>query len=157
MAVWAEKQAERCAEIKAMNDTVKKQRDKIIAKGNEVTHKNTITNLMGKVLGGMMPESRRMVIKWKRTDPRDPNDPASALMADTIEEEYQIYDLLFVFEAAMVTHLYADCTVDATAVLERQEMAINKSKTLSMNWDPFNYGCRNLTIQLENARCLELS
>ena len=40
------------------------------------------------------------------------------------------YNWLFVFEAAMVTHLHADCTVDATAVLERQEMALNKLKNL---------------------------
>jgi hypothetical protein len=30
----------------------------------------------------------------------------------------------------MVAHLHADCTVDATAVLERQEMALNKLKNL---------------------------
>jgi hypothetical protein len=30
----------------------------------------------------------------------------------------------------MVTHLHADCTVDATTILERQEKAINKLKNL---------------------------
>jgi hypothetical protein len=30
----------------------------------------------------------------------------------------------------MVTHLHADCTVDATTILERQEKAIQKLKTL---------------------------
>jgi hypothetical protein len=130
MAEWAEIQAEKNAEIKAKNDTVKKQRDEIVVKGNETARKNTITNLMGKVMGDMTAESRRMIMKWKRTEAKDPNDPLSALMANTIEEAYQIYDWLFVFEAAMVTHLHADCTVDATAILELQDMAINKLKVL---------------------------
>jgi hypothetical protein len=51
-------------------------------------------------------------------------------MADTIDEACHIYDWLFVFEAAIVTHLQADCTVDATAILERQEKVINKLKTM---------------------------
>jgi hypothetical protein len=98
--------------LRAENDAIKKQRDKIIAKGNETTRKNTITKLMGQVMGDMTAESRRMIMKWKRTEPKDPNDPMSALMADTIEEAYQMYDWLFMFEAAMVTHLHADCTVE---------------------------------------------
>jgi hypothetical protein len=129
-AEWAERQAAQNAEIQAENDTIKKQRDKIIAKGNETTRKNTITKLMGQVMGDMTAESCRMIMKWKRTDPKDPNDPMSALMADTIEEAYQMYDWLFIFEAAMVTHLHADCTVEATAILERQEKAIQKLKTM---------------------------
>jgi hypothetical protein len=130
MAQWASLQAMRNAEIQARNDAVKKERDEIIAKGNEITRKNMITSLMGKIMGDMTAELRRMVMKWKRTEPKDPTDPQSALMADDIEEAYQIYDWMFVFEAAMVMHLHADCTVDATAVLERQEMAINKLKNL---------------------------
>jgi len=43
MAEWAEEQAKINAIIKATNDTIKKQRDEIIAKGNELTHKNMIT------------------------------------------------------------------------------------------------------------------
>jgi hypothetical protein len=130
MAEWAEAQAALNAEIQAENDAIKKQRDEIIAKGNETTRKNTITKLMGQVMGDMTVESRRMIMKWKRTEPKDPNDPMSAFMADTIEEAYQIYDWLFVFEAAVVTHLHADCTVDVTAILERQEKAIQKLKTM---------------------------
>jgi hypothetical protein len=64
----------------------------------------------------------------KRTEAKDPNDPASALMGDTIDKAYQVYDCIFVFDAAMVTHLHADCTINATAILERQEKAIQKLK-----------------------------
>jgi hypothetical protein len=115
MAEWVEAQAALNAEIQAENDTIKKQRVEMIVKRNETTRKNTITKLMGQVMGDMTVESRRMIMKWKRTEPKD---PMSAFMADTIEEAYQIYDWLFVFEAAMVTHLHADCTVDVTAILE---------------------------------------
>ena len=130
MATWATIQAERNAEIKANNDAIKKQRDEIIAKGNEAARMNMITSLMGKILGDMTAESRRMIMKWQRVETKDPDDPESILKADNIEEAYWKYDWLFVFEAAMVTHLHADCSVDATAVLERQEMALNKLKNL---------------------------
>jgi hypothetical protein len=130
MAEWAERQAAINAEIQAKNDAIKKQRDEIIAKGSDTVRKNIITKLMGQVMGDMTAESRRMVMKWSRTEPKDPSDPESAMMADNIDEAYQIYDWLFVFEAAMVTHLHADCTVDATTILERQEKAINKLKNL---------------------------
>jgi hypothetical protein len=85
---------------------------------------------MGQVMGDMTAESQQMIMKWRRTEPKDSNDPTSALMADSIEEAYQIYDWLFVFEAAMVTHLHGDCTMDATAILERQEKVLNKLKTM---------------------------
>jgi hypothetical protein len=130
MVDWAEEQAKINAEIKAKNDTNKKQRDEIVAKGNETARKNVITGLMGKVLADMTVESRRMIQNWKRTELKDPSDPQSALMADNIEEAYQKYDWLFVFEAAMVTHLHADSSVDCTAILERQELAQEKLKAL---------------------------
>jgi hypothetical protein len=48
MAEWSEEQAKINATIKATNDTIKKQCDKIIiARGNELTCKNTIRKLMG--------------------------------------------------------------------------------------------------------------
>jgi hypothetical protein len=58
MAQWARTQAIRNAEIQARNDATKKKRDEIIAIGNDTTRKNTITTLMGKVLGDMTAESR---------------------------------------------------------------------------------------------------
>jgi hypothetical protein len=130
MADWTEQQTKLNATIKATNDSIKKQRDEIIDKGNESTRKNMITKLMGQVMADMTTESRRMVLKWARTEKNDPLDPESALKADTIEEAYEKYDWLFIFEAAMVTHLHADCTVDETMVLEHQEKAINKLKSL---------------------------
>jgi hypothetical protein len=54
----------------------------------------------------------------------------SALKADNIEEAYEKYDWLFVFEAAMVTHMHADCNVDKTTILERQEKTINELKNM---------------------------
>ena len=130
MAEWAERQAKINATIKAANDTIKKQRDEIIARGNDTTRKNTITKLMGQVMADMTSESRRMVMKWVRKEEKNLSDPESVLKADTIEEAYQKYDWLFIFEAAMVTHLHADCTVDETTILERQEKAIAKLKNM---------------------------
>ncbi len=130
MAEWAKQQAIANAEIQARNDAIKKQRDEIIAKGSEAARKNTITKVMGQVLGDMTSESRIMVMKWTRTEAKDPLDPESALKADDIKEAYEKYGWLFIFEAAMVTHLHSDCTVDATTILERQEKAINKLKHL---------------------------
>jgi len=65
MVDWAEEQAKINAEIKAKNDTIKKQRDEIVAKDNETARKNVITGLMGKVLADMTVESRRMIQNWK--------------------------------------------------------------------------------------------
>jgi hypothetical protein len=130
MADWAEEQAKTNAEIKANNDTIKKQHDKIMAKGNEAARKKVITGLMGKVLADMTVELRRMIQNWKQTEPKDPADPQSDLMADNMDDAYQKYDWLFVFEAAMVTHLHADSLVDGTAILEHQELAQEKLKSM---------------------------
>jgi hypothetical protein len=130
MAEWVEEQAKINAAIKATNDTIKKQHDKIIARGNESTRKNTITKLMGQVMADMTPESRCMVMKWMHSEIKDPTDPESALKADNIEEAYAKYEWLYVFEVAMVTHLHADCTVNDTTILERQEKAIANLKNL---------------------------
>jgi len=130
MAEWAEEQAKINAAIKATNDTIKKQCDEIITRGNDSTQKNTITKLMGQVMADMTPESRRMVMKWTCSKIKDPTDPESVLKADNIEEAYAKYDWLYVFKAAMVTHLHADCTVDDTTILEHQEKAIAKLKNL---------------------------
>jgi hypothetical protein len=130
MAEWAEAQAKINATIKATNDTIKKQRDEIIAKGNELTRKNVITKMMGQVMADMTTESRRMVMKWVRSEAKDPSEPKSALKADNIEEAYEKYDWLFIFKAAMVTHMHAACTVDETTILERQEKAITKLKNM---------------------------
>jgi hypothetical protein len=123
-------QAKINAIIKVMNDTIKKQRDEIMAKGNESTRKNMITKLMGQVMADMTSESRCMVMKWVRNEKKDENDPESALKADNIEEAYEKYDWLFAFEAAMVTHMHADCNVDKTTILECQEKTINKLKNM---------------------------
>jgi hypothetical protein len=85
-----------------------------------------ITKLKGQVIGDMTAESRRMTIKRKRTEPKDPTDPQSALMEDTIEEAYEKHDWLYMLEAAMVMHLREDCTIDAAAVSKCQELLISK-------------------------------
>ncbi len=118
MAAWAARQVECNAEIQANNDAVKKEHEEIITKGNKAARKDTIKSLMGKFLGNMAAESRQMVMKWQRTYAKDPTDPESDLKADNIKEAYQKYDWIFGFEATMVTYLHADCTVDATAILE---------------------------------------
>ncbi len=105
-----------------------------------------ITKLMGQVMGDMTAEPRRMAMKWNRTETKDPNDPESASMADNMEDEYEKYDWLFVFEAAMVTHLHVDCTVDATTILERQEKSIKNWRISNMRPDHNNYGCNVLVI-----------
>jgi hypothetical protein len=47
MTEWAETQAARSAEIQARNDSIKKERDEIITKGNDTARRNIITKLMG--------------------------------------------------------------------------------------------------------------
>ncbi len=94
--------------------------------------KNTITKLMGQVMADMTSESRRMVMKWVRNETKDLTDPESILKANNIDEAYEKYDWLFIFEAA--THLHADCTVDDTTILECQEKAISKLKNMKHAW-----------------------
>jgi hypothetical protein len=130
MAEWAEEQAKINAVIKATNDTIKKQHDKIKVRGNELTTKNTITKLMGQVMADMTPESKCMVMKWTRRQIKDPSEPESALKAENIGEAYAIYDWLYVLEAAIVTHLLADFTVVDTMILKCQEKVITNLKNL---------------------------
>jgi hypothetical protein len=51
---------------------IKKETDELITKGNDKARRNTIIKLMGQVMGEMTAESRRMIMKWKRTEPTDP-------------------------------------------------------------------------------------
>jgi hypothetical protein len=92
MAEWAEEQAKTNATTKATNATIKKQRDEIIARENESTHKKTITMLMGQVMTDMTIESRRMVVKWVRSETKDSADPESVSKADTIKEAHEECD-----------------------------------------------------------------
>ena len=45
-----------------------------------------------------------------------------------MEAAYGLQDWLFMFEAAMVTHLQVDVAVDETSVLQRQEKQLEKLK-----------------------------
>jgi hypothetical protein len=47
-----------------------------------------------------------------------------------MEQANEIQDWLLVFEIAMVTHLHVDQAVDETAMLQRQEMQLEKLKKL---------------------------
>ena len=87
-----------------------------------------ITKLMGQVLAEMSIESRGMVRKWVRSKTKDLVDLESMLKKDTIEEAYEKYEWHFIFKAAMVTHMNADCTVDETTILECQEKTITELK-----------------------------
>ena len=69
----------------------------------------------------MSIDLRQRTITWKRVHQTDPTDPLKALIADNMEEAYDMQDWLFVFEAAMATHLQVDAVVDKTAVLQGQE------------------------------------
>jgi uncharacterized protein YacL (UPF0231 family) len=53
IAKWAEEQAKTNAIIKATNDTIKKQHNEIITRGNKLTCKNMIRKLMGQVMAKM--------------------------------------------------------------------------------------------------------
>ncbi len=85
---------------------------------------------MGQVMADMTSESRHMVMKWVHNEMKDLTDPESILKADNIDEAYEKYDWLFIFEAAIVTNEHADCTVDDTSILEHQEKAISKLKNM---------------------------
>jgi len=128
-ASWARKQLILNAEIKTKNDNLKKMRDEIIARGGEA-RKTMISTIIGKVLADMTEDSRQRILQWKRTEKKDPNDPQSPLTADCMEQAYELQDWLLVFEIAMVTHLHVDQAVDDTAMLQRQEMQLEKLKKL---------------------------
>lgn len=51
--------------------------------------------------------------------------PENTLMADIIDEAYEIYDWIFIFEA-----LHASFTADDTTMLDHQEKGLNKLKSL---------------------------
>ena len=125
---WATTQATINADIKTRNENKKKQRDEIISRGGEA-RKTTISTIIGSALADMSIDSRQKVITWKRASPTDPADPQKGLIADDMEEAYEKQDWLFVFEAAMATHLQVDAGVDETAVLQRQEKQLEKLKT----------------------------
>ncbi len=58
MVLWAKSQALKNSEIQANNDTIKKQCDKIIAKGNEAANTNNVTKLMRQDMGDITAKSR---------------------------------------------------------------------------------------------------
>ena len=124
---WATTQATINADIKTRNENKKKQRDEIISRGGEA-RKTMISTIIGSTLADMSIDSRQKVIAWKRANPTDPADPQKGLIADDMEEAYEKQDWLFVFEAAMATHLQVDAAVDDTAVLQRQEKQLEKLK-----------------------------
>jgi hypothetical protein len=124
MAEWVEEQAKINAAIKAMNNTIKKQCDEIIARGNESTRKNTINKFMGQFMADMTPESRRMVIKWTRSEIKDLTDPESALKADNIEEAYAKYDWLYVFDDTLKAYIMNEYSSQMTQT-ERAKVIYN--------------------------------
>jgi hypothetical protein len=92
-----------------------------------------ISTIIGKVLADMTEDSRQRILQWKRTEKKDPNDPQSPLTADYMEQAYELQDWLLVFEIAMVTHLHVDQAVDETAMLQRQEMQLEKYMSCSLS------------------------
>jgi outer membrane receptor for ferrienterochelin and colicin len=117
------------AEIKTKNDNLKKMRDENIGRGGEA-RKTMISTTFGKAFADMTKESRQRMLQWKRTEEKDHNDPQSQLTAGYMEQAYELQDWLLVFEIAMVTHLHVDQAVDETAMLQRQEMQLEKLKKL---------------------------
>ena len=82
----------------------------------------------GQVMADMTSESRCMAMKWVRSEMKGTLDLEIILKADTIEEAYEMYDWLFIFKAAIVTHLHADYTVNETTILKHHEKALDKLK-----------------------------
>jgi hypothetical protein len=124
-ASLASKQLILNAEINTKNDSLKKMRDEIIARGGEA-RKTMISTIIGKVLADMTEDSRQRILQWKRTEIKDPNDPQCPLTADYMEQVYELQDWILVFDIAMVTHLHVDQAVDETTMLQRQEMQLEK-------------------------------
>jgi hypothetical protein len=82
-------------------------------------------------------------MKWVRNNAKDTADPESAFKKkETIEDANEKYDWLFMFEANMGTHIHADCTVDDTTILECQEKAMTKLKSLK-----HKQGCIQVWLQ----------
>jgi hypothetical protein len=105
------------ADITTRNENQKKKRDEIISRSGDA-RKTTINTIIGMRLADMSVDSHQRVLKWKRAIPTDPTDPLAHLIADNLEDAYEKQDWLFVFEAAMATHLQVDAAVYDTAELQ---------------------------------------
>jgi hypothetical protein len=81
---WVEARQEENAMTKMRNDTVKKARDKIIARGGSA-RQDMISTLMGAILEGMSLDSQQRVKTWIRKDFTTPRYDRS-LMATNLEQ-----------------------------------------------------------------------
>ena len=124
-ASWVERRSVENANIRTLNDSVKIMRDEIIRRGGE-KRRDIINNIIGSALSDMTIDSRQRVVNWKRTGVNVQEQ--SSITAMNLEEAYMKQDWLFVFEAAIATHLQVDVAVDETTVLQRQEMQLEKFK-----------------------------
>jgi hypothetical protein len=107
---------------------MKKARDEIIARGGNA-RQDMISTLMGAVLEDMSLDSQQRVKTWIRKDLNNPNfDPS--MMANNLEDAYKMQDWMFIFEAAMATHLQVIGDVDDCTLLRRQELQIEILKKL---------------------------
>jgi hypothetical protein len=76
----------------------------------------------------MMIDLRQRVVNWKRTPVV--NVLEQNITAMNLEEVHVKQDWLFVFEAAIATHLQVDVAVDETTILQRQDMQLEKLKKI---------------------------
>jgi hypothetical protein len=110
------------------NDTVKKARDEIIARGGSA-RQDMISTLMGAILEDMSLDSQQRVKTWIRKDFTTPGYDRN-LMATNLEQAYEIQDWMFIFEAATATHLQVIGDVDDCTLPRRQELLIEIVKKL---------------------------
>jgi hypothetical protein len=148
---WMERRQEQNAATRTRNDTMKKARDEIIARGGNA-RQDMISTLMGAVLEDMSLDSQQRVKTWIRKDLNNPNYNPS-MMANNLEDAYKMQDWMFIFEAAMAMHLQVIGDVDDCTLLWRQELQIEIFKKLKHEAGSLETWMReNLKIRLESAK-----
>jgi hypothetical protein len=91
---WVKARQEENVMTKTRNDTVKKARDEIIARGGSA-RQDMISTLMGAILEDMSLDSQQRVKTWIRRDFTTPGYNR-ALMATNLEQAYKIQDWMFI-------------------------------------------------------------
>ncbi len=143
---WVEERQEHNATTRTKNDTMKKVRDEIKARGGNM-RQDMISTLMGAAIKDMTLDSQQRVKTWIRKDASSPDYDANT-MATNLDNAYQMLYLLFIFEAAMATHVKVVSYVDECTLLQRQVLQIVILKNLKHESGSLEAWMRKLKDQI---------
>ena len=113
---WRQAQLLENSRRKALNEVTKTRIDLEVKDFKE--RKDTILKIMGEVLEDMTKASRERIEKYIKELAEGENP---AIMANTFDRAREIGDWLFVFEAALETHMFQGAADDRVLMFEKQE------------------------------------